>query len=61
MRALLISAAVVLASHTLSAQALDPAFEKARAARAAAITAGDREGLMRYTTDDFVYVTWTAK
>jgi ketosteroid isomerase-like protein len=57
MRAVLLAATVVLASHTLSAQTLDPTFDKARAARGAAITAGDREGFMRYTTDDFVYVT----
>lgn len=56
MRTVLIAAAAVLATHTLSAQTLDPAFQKARAARAAAIAAGDDEGWMRYTTDDFVYV-----
>lgn len=56
MRAVLIAAAAVLATHTLSAQALDPTFQKARAARGAAIAAGDGEGLMRYTTDDFVYI-----
>lgn len=56
MRAVLIAAAAVLAIHTLSAQSLDPAFQEARAARAAAIAAGDDVGLRRYTTDDFVYV-----
>lgn len=57
MRALLIATAVLLASPTLSAQSLDPAFEKARAARAEAIATNDREGFMRYTTDDFIYVS----
>jgi ketosteroid isomerase-like protein len=57
MRALLLATALVLTSPVLSAQSLDPAFEKARAARAAAIAANDREAFLRYTADDFVYVT----
>ena len=56
MRAVLIAAAVV-ATHTLSAQTLDPAFQKARAAWGAAIETADSEGFMRYTTDDFIYVS----
>lgn len=58
MRTVLIATAVVLAGQAISAQTVDPAFQKARAARNAAIMAGDEEGLKRYTTDDFIYVSW---
>ena len=61
MRAVLIATAFVLTSTPLFAQTLDPAFEKARAARAAAIVANDREAFLRYTTDDFIYVSLDGK
>jgi hypothetical protein len=46
--------AVWLLAPFALAQTADPALEKARTARAAALRAGDDQGWGRYTTDDFM-------